>query len=401
MLNTNFSDWPSFSREEAKKAKDVLLSNKVNYWTGNEVKLFEKEFANYCNVKYSVALSNGTIAIDAALKALEIGSGDEVIVTSRTFIASASSIVNANAKPIFVDVDENSQNIDPIQIKKHITKNTKAIICVHLAGWACEMDEIKKLIKDRKIYLIEDCAQAHGAVYKGKPVGSIGDIGCWSFCQDKILTTAGEGGMITTNNRKLWKKIWQYKDHGKSYDLVYKKNSGDGFRWLHNDFGTNWRMTEIQGAIGRIQLRKLDDWIDIRNLNQNKIWETASKLQSVRVPDFKCSSCSCKKSENCRHAAYKCYIFIKPEMLKKSWSRDLIVKEINKLGVPCYTGTCSEIYKEKCFKNKKLQPNKFLKNARALGETSIMFLVHPSLKAAEIKKTCDVLKAVVTKATKL
>ena len=334
MLNTNFSDWPSFSREEAKKAKDVLLSNKVNYWTGNEVKLFEKEFANYCNVKYSVALSNGTIAIDAALKALEIGSGDEVIVTSRTFIASASSIVNANAKPIFVDVDENSQNIDPIQIKKHITKNTKAIICVHLAGWACEMDEIKKLIKDRKIYLIEDCAQAHGAVYKGKPVGSIGDIGCWSFCQDKILTTAGEGGMITTNNRKLWKKIWQYKDHGKSYDLVYKKNSGDGFRWLHNDFGTNWRMTEIQGAIGRIQLRKLDDWIDIRNLNQNKIWETASKLQSVRVPDFKCSSCSCKKSENCRHAAYKCYIFIKPEMLKKSWSRDLIVKEINKLGVP-------------------------------------------------------------------
>ena len=253
MLNTKFSTWPSFSLEEANAVKNVLLSNKVNYWTGNECREFEKEFAVWSNSKYAIALGNGTLALDSAFKALNIGVGDEVIVTARTYIASVTSIVNAGAIPIFADVDLNSQNITPESIRSKITKKTKAIVCVHLAGWPCEMDGIMDLANEFNLYVIEDCSQAHGAMYKDKPVGSIGNIGCWSFCQDKIMTTGGEGGMVTTNDKSLWSKMWSYKDHGKSYEAVYQQKHPEGFRWVNESFGTNWRMTEMQGVIGRIQ----------------------------------------------------------------------------------------------------------------------------------------------------
>ena len=259
MQNKIHNTWPDYSKEEISQVKKVLESNKVNYWTGNECRKFEKEFAKYFGSKYSVSLSNGTVAIDLALKTLGIGHGDEVIVTSRTFIASVSSIVNSGATPIFADVCPNSQNFRSSSISKLIGKNTKAILCVHLAGWPCEMDNIMKIANKNKLFVIEDCAQAHGAKYKGISVGSIGHIGCWSFCQDKIMTTGGEGGMVTTNSKKLWKKMWEYKDHGKSYDAVYKKKHPEGFRWLHESFGTNWRMTEIQASIGRMQLKKMND----------------------------------------------------------------------------------------------------------------------------------------------
>jgi dTDP-4-amino-4,6-dideoxygalactose transaminase len=270
MINTKFSSWPSFTDEEAKAVSKVLLSNKVNYWTGNECREFEKEFAVWSNSKYAIALANGTLALDSSFKALKIGAGDEVIVTARTYIASVTSIVNAGATPIFADVDLNSQNITPNLVRSKITKKTKAIVCVHLAGWPCEMDQIMNLAKKFNLYVIEDCSQAHGAKYKGKSVGSIGDIGCWSFCQDKIMTTGGEGGMITTNNKSLWSKMWSYKDHGKSYEAVYKKKHPEGFRWVNESFGTNWRMTEMQGAIGRIQLKRMENWRTNRITNANK-----------------------------------------------------------------------------------------------------------------------------------
>ena len=243
MIN-NFSPWPSFTNEEVTAVSKVLSSNKVNYWTGDQCRKFEKEFAEYFDSKYSVSLSNGTVAIDIALLALGIKEGDEVIVTSRTFIASVSSIVNAGGIPIFADVCTNSQNFRSSQISNLITPKTKAILCVHLAGWPCEMDNIMRIAKKNNLFVIEDCAQAHGAKYKGKSVGSIGHIGCWSFCQDKIMTTGGEGGMVTTNSKQLWEKMWAYKDHGKSYNAVYKKKHPFGFRWLHESFGTNWRMTK-------------------------------------------------------------------------------------------------------------------------------------------------------------
>jgi len=381
MLNTKFSSWPSFTQEEADSVRDVLLSNKVNYWTGNECREFEKEFSTYSNTQYSVALGNGTQALDVALKALNIGDGDEVIVTSRTFIASISSIVNSGATPIFSDVDLASQNITPEKIRSVITDKTKAIVCVHLAGWPCDMDEIMDLANEFDLFVIEDCAQAHGAKYKGKPVGSIGDIGCWSFCQDKIMTTGGEGGMVATNDESLWRKMWAYKDHGKSYAAVYEREHPKGFRWLHESFGTNWRMTEMQAAIGRIQLKRMPDWHKKRLNNANSIWSVAKKFKGLRVPVI---------PNHIEHAAYKCYVFVKGGVDL----RDKMMMEINEKGVPCYSGSCSEVYLEKAFDNTGFRPKERLSIAKELGETSLMFLVHPTLTEEEIQKTCDVLTEV-------
>lgn len=389
--------WPQFTIEEAEIAKKVILSNKVNYWTGDECREFEKEFALFSDSKFAIAVSNGTVALDLAFNSLDIGAGDEVIVTSRTFLASVSSIVNAGAKPVFVDISPNTQNISLLSIKNAISSNTKAIVCVHLAGWACEMDEIMEIAVKHNLYVIEDCAQAHGAKYKGRSVGSIGHIGCWSFCQDKIMTTGGEGGMVTTNNEALWKSMWAYKDHGKSYDAVYNKQHPPGFRWLHESFGTNWRMTEIQGAIGRIQLTKMPEWTYKRNVNQNIIWKTASLLNGLRVPKYKCTACrGCNDENKCVHAAYKCYLFVNPEMLNHGWNRDKIIESIVERGVPCFSGSCSEVYLEKAFDKIDFRPKERLPVAKELGETSLMFLVHPTLTKEEIKLTCDVLTEVMT-----
>jgi dTDP-4-amino-4,6-dideoxygalactose transaminase len=378
MLNIEFSSWPSFTQEEADSVRDVLLSNKVNYWTGSECREFEKEFAVWSNSKYAVALGNGTLALDAAFKALDIGVGDEVIVTSRTFIASVSSIVNSGATPVFSDVGLASQNITPETIRSVITDKTKAIVCVHLAGWPCDMDEIMAIANEHDLYVIEDCAQAHGAKYKGNPVGSIGHIGCWSFCQDKIMTTGGEGGMATTHDESLWRKMWAYKDHGKSYEAVHERKHPEGFRWLHESFGTNWRMTEMQAAIGRIQLKRMPDWHKMRLSNANSIWNTAKQCKGLRVPAI---------PNHIEHAAYKCYVFIKGDVDL----RDKIMMEINEKGVVCYSGSCSEVYLEKAFDNTGFRPKERLPVAKELGETSLMFLVHPTLTKEEIQKTCDVL----------
>lgn len=398
-MNTLFSSWPHFSKEEINKVVEILSSNKVNYWTGEECRKFEKEFAEYFDSNYAVALANGTVAIDVALKALNIGNGDEVIVTSRTFLASVSSIINSGAKPVFADVCLNSQNMLSSKIIDLINSKTKAILCVHLAGWPCEMDNIMSIAKDNNLYVIEDCAQAHGAKYKGKSVGSIGDIGCWSFCQDKIMTTGGEGGMVTTNSKSIWKKMWAYKDHGKSYDAVYNKKHPEGFRWLHESFGTNWRMTEMQGSIGRIQLKKMKEWTEKRNINQSMIWKKCEYIPGIRVPNFNKKSWKFYNAGNL-HAAYKCYVFVEEDMLKPDWSRDRIIKEINKSNVPCFSGSCSEVYLEKAFEDTEYRPKIRLENAKKLGNTSLMFLVHPTLTKKEITKTHTVLASVMENAVK-
>ncbi|EMM1154607.1 DegT/DnrJ/EryC1/StrS aminotransferase family protein [Citrobacter freundii] len=389
MLNTKFSPWPSFTQEEADAVSSVLLSNKVNYWTGNECRLFEEEFAQWVGTKYAVALSNGTLALDVALKVLNIGSGDDVIVTSRTFLASASCIVTAGANPVFADVDLNSQCITAETISAVLTSKTKAIIVVHLAGMPAEMDPIMELAEKHGLYVIEDCAQAHGARYKGKRVGSIGHIAAWSFCQDKIMTTGGEGGMVTTNDKSLWSSMWSYKDHGKSYDAVYNREHKPGFRWLHESFGTNWRMLEMQGVIGRIQLKKMNEWTQRRQENGKAIDAALADLSGVRlvnIPDY------------IEHAEYKHYVFIEPSALKEGWSRDRIINEINDAGVPCYQGSCSEIYLEKAFDNTPWRPEKPLPHAVELGNTSLMFLVHPTLTPSEIDLTCEVARKVLTNA---
>ena len=393
MLNTPFSPWPSFTQEEADAVSQVLLSNKVNYWTGQECRQFETEFAKWADSKYAIAMGNGTLALDVALQALDIGAGDEVIVTPRTFIASISSVVNAGATPVFADVDEATGNITPESIAVVLTDKTKAIVCVHLAGWPCDMDGIMALADKHNLYVIEDCAQAHGARYKGRSVGSIGHIGAWSFCQDKVMTTGGEGGMVTTNDEQLWRKMWAYKDHGKSYAAVYETEHPPGYRWLHESFGTNWRMTEMQAVLGRIQLTRMPDWTAKRTANAQAILDTCAKWEAkgyLSVPRLEESA----QFADSTHAYYKLYVYVQPDNLPKEWSRDRIIQEINDLGVPCFSGSASEVYLEKAFDNTGLRPESRLPVAKQLGETSLMFLVHPTLTEEEIKQTVQAIDSV-------
>lgn len=390
MLNTPFSPWPSFTAEEADAVQQVLLSNKVNYWTGPECREFEKEFAAWCGTRHAVALSNGTLALDVALKALGIGPGDEVVVTPRTFIASVSCVVSAGATPVFADVEADSGNLSAATIAKVLTPRTKAVICVHLAGWPCDMDPIMALAEVQGFKVIEDCAQAHGARYKNRSVGSIGHVGAWSFCQDKIMSTGGEGGMVTTNDEVLWRAMWSFKDHGKSYEAVYERQHAPGFRWLHESFGTNWRMLEMQAAIGRIQLRRMADWTAKRTANAEAIWAACRRHAVVRVPTVTTGSV---------HAHYKCYVYVQRDRLAPGWSRDSIVEAINAQGVPCFQGSCSEVYLEKAFDNTGWRPTERLAVARELGETSLMFLVHPTLIEAEITKTCEAIDTVLGQAS--
>jgi dTDP-4-amino-4,6-dideoxygalactose transaminase len=405
MLNTPFSPWPSFTEQEAEAVKQVVLSNKVNYWTGTECREFEKEFAQWCGAAHAVALSNGTLALDVALKALNFGAGDEVVVTPRTFLASVSCVVGAGAVPVFADVDLNTGNISAQTIAPVITAKTKAIICVHLAGMPCDMDGIMALAAQHGLKVIEDCAQAHGARYKGKSVGTIGHIGAWSFCQDKIMTTGGEGGMVTTNDKALWAAMWAYKDHGKSYAAVSEKEHAPGFRWLHESFGTNWRMLEVQAVLGRIQLKKMSAWTAARTHNARMLAKACAGLTVVRVPNVQSLRCAstcneaCGSNVGCSHAFYKFYAHINPSVLAPGWSRDRIVESINKQGVPCFQGSCSEVYLEKAFDLTGWRPNPRLPNAKLLGETSLMMLIHPILTQNEMAKACEVLRAVLLQAT--
>jgi dTDP-4-amino-4,6-dideoxygalactose transaminase len=387
-LNT----WPSYTEEEAEAVKQVLLSNKVNYWTGEECRKFEDEFASYFGSKYAVALANGTVALDLALKVLEIKAGDEVIVTPRTFVASASCVFNAGALPVFADVDLDSQVITAESIEKVITEKTRAIICVHIAGWPCEMDEILNLAKKHKLYVIEDCAQCHGAKYKGKYVGTFGDIAAWSFCQDKIMTTGGEGGMLTTNNKKIWEYAWSYKDHGKSWKAVYKKDHPPGFRWFHEDFGTNWRMTEMQAVLGRIQLKKLESWVEKRRENALFLNTSLKDIEGFRLTI---------PGSHIYHSYYKYFLFVNEEKFKKGWDRHRLMMEILKKDIHCMSGgVCPEVYLEKAFEKHGIRPEKRLENAKKLGETSLMFLVHPTLTLENMESAASVVKDCAEKAFK-
>lgn len=381
MLTGPFPPWPNFTQEEADAVSRVLLSNKVNYWTGTEAREFEKEFAEFAGTDYAIALTNGTVAIDLALYGLGIGScnggseEDEVIVTPRSFMASASAIVNAGATPVFADVDADSQNITPETAAPLINQNTRAILCVHLGGWPCDMDGFRDLIGSRNIRLIEDCAQAHGATYKGRPVGGLGDVAAWSFCQDKIMTTGGEGGMVTCNDEDMWKRMWSYKDHGKSWDAVYNRDHAPGFRWLHEDFGTNWRLTEMQAAIGRIQLRRMPEWHAARSQNADNLTKTLRPFSgengAIRLVQ--------PAGNDYGHAYYKYYAFVRPENLPDGKDRDDVIAHFIKQGLPSMQGTCSEMYLEKAFEKAGLQPKKRLAVAKRLGETSLLFLTHPGV----------------------
>ena len=384
LRGTHFAPWPQFESEEIEAATRVLQSGKINYWTGEEGRRFEEEFAAQAGCKYGVAVANGTVALELALYALGIGPGDEVIVPSRTFIASASCAVMRGAKPILADVDRDSQNLTADTIRPLITARSRGIVAVHLAGWPCDMDPILKLAREHGLKVIEDCAQCHGATYKNRPVGSLGDAAAFSFCQDKIMTTGGEGGMLTTSDERIWRRAWSFKDHGKNYDTVYNGKHCPGFRWLHECFGTNWRLTEMQSAMGRVLLRKLPRFVEGRRKNADILTEKFRTIPGLRVT---------VPPPLIGHSYYKYYAFVRPEHLKAGWNRDRIMTAINAQGIPCFSGSCSEIYLEKAFPTE-MRPNQRLEVARDLGETSLMFLVHPTLSEIDMIDTCNAVRGV-------
>ena len=395
MKKIQFIPWPSFDEETISAVSDVLASGKVNQWTGNEVYAFEEEYARYLGVKHTIAMANGSVTLDVALRVLDVGPGDEVVVTSRSFVASASCVALRGALPVFADIDVHSGNITADTIQAVLTKKTKAVIVVHLAGWPCEMNSIVQLCRKNNIYLIEDCAQAHGAKYNGKPVGTFGHFASFSFCQDKIFTTGGEGGLLVANDRALWKKAWGLKDHGRDFDVVFNRKSSTGFKWMVNSFGTNYRMTAMQAAIGRIMLRRLDGWVKIRRSFAQHLNEELRGLDGIRLPE---------PTKGIFHAYYKYYVYIRPEQLVKGWNRDRILSELSKAGIPCGVGACPEIYREKAFinfrKNLGLTDQKFKPVARHLGETSMMFLVHPTLTMQHMNFTVKTLNNILNQATK-
>ena len=381
--------WPYFGEEEISAAVEVLRSGKANYWTGTVGKDFENQYASAVGVKHAISAANGTVTLEIALRALGIKVGDDVIVTPRTFMASASCVVMIGARPVFADVDRNTGNITAESVARVLTPQTKAIIAVHLGGWPCEMSEIMQLASERNLAVIEDCAQAHGAIYQGKPVGSMGHINSFSFCQDKIITTGGEGGLITTNDTARWEQLWSLKEHGKSYDACFRRSWPPGFRWLHDSFGSNYRMTEMQAAIGRVALAKLPEWTRIRRRHADSLSKCLMEFPAIRIPAV---------PSHVGHARYKYYCYVNPVALGSGWTRDRIMAEINLLGVPCYSGSCSEVYLERAFDRPGHRPPARLPVAQELGDTSLMFLVHPTLSDDDVAWACDRISHVIAQA---
>ena len=375
MLNhPNIAPWPNYEADEIEAATETLSSGKVNYWTGELGKQFELAYATHVGQNYAIAVSNGTVALELALRALGIGTGDEVIVASRSYVASASCVMMVGATPIFADVDINSGNITHETVQPLISNKTKAIIPVHVGGWPCDMPAIMDLANNHQVVVIEDCAQAHGAFVGGKPVGSWGHAAIFSFCQDKIISTGGEGGMLLLRDEESYKKAWAYKDIGRSYDAVYHKEHADGFRWLVETAGSNFRMTEFQAAIGLTQLTKLPNWIAKRNNNANSLIKTLNQFDFFETPML-------ASSEGSQNAYYRLYTKVKVGTIKNGLSgcdlRNYIINQLVTAGVPCFSGSCAEIYREKLFAN--LSSFYRLPNATSFSDYALCFLVHHTI----------------------
>lgn len=391
VLRAPWTPWPHYEPDEIAAVERVLTSGKVNQWTGQEGFSFEREYAAFLGRDHAVAVMNGSVALELALVALDVGPGDEVVTSPRTFIASASAAVMRSATPVFADVDPDSGNITAETIDRVLTPRTKAIIVVHLAGWPADMDPILELAAANDLTVIEDCAQAHGAAYHGRPVGSIGHAAAFSFCQDKIMTTGGEGGLLALDDERSWRVAWSFKDHGKSYDAVFNRQHPNGYRWLHESFGTNWRMTEVQAAIGRIQLARLEESVAGRRRNAAILRSHLEPLPGLRVP---------RPPTGSEHAYYKLYAYVRPETLRAGWTRDRVQTTIYEAGVPVLVGSCSEVYRELAFATTGRAPTATLDVAHELGETSLMFQVHPTLPEETLHTAGEIVAEVMAEATR-
>lgn len=374
--------WPLFDHEERAAAAEVLTSGRVSYWTGKHGRTFEREFASIVGTRYAVAVSSGTAALELALMSLDIGQGDEVIIPAATSIATPAAAIRCGAKVVIADVDIRTQCLSKDTVEPLLTPRTRAIIVVHLAGHPAEMSPLLKLAEERGIRVIEDCGQAHGARYFGESVGKFGDIAVWSFCHDKIVTTGGEGGAITTSDLALWRRCWELKEHGRNVSTAHGHQPVVPFAWAHDSFGTNARMTELQAAIGRVQLGRLKDWVTRRQTNAGLLTGVLRELDAVRVDD---------PPAHIQHSYWRFYAHIRPEALRYGWNRDRVVNAVIAEGIPCGPGGCAEIYREPAFRALPDIPT-HLPVAAQLGSTAFTLPVHPNL---GVNHMADVAEAVV------
>ena len=397
-----FPMWPSFQKATIEKATRPLKSGRVNYWTGNVGTEFEKAWAKWNGAKYAITTSNGTSALHTAVAALGIGPGDEVICPSYSFIASSFCILQAGALPVFADVDE-SHTLDPKGIEKLINKRTKAVLVVHLYGVVADLDPIKKIARKHKLFLIEDCAQCFGGVHKGKKVGTIGDVGCFSFCQSKHFTTGGEGGAVITNNEDLNWECKSFRDHG--YDVKERLRLLEleaKLMYIHQRVGFNYRMTEMQSMIGLCELGRMDSWNLLRRRRNGRYLAKAlGDHPLVLHPPL-----DTKHREN---AYWWAPFVLDADKLKVSVKQ--FVKAMEAEGVPVYGVQWPEMYREKAYvsrngfgrlkypfndpKARRIDYTKFdCKKAQWLAGRTMSFFTHPVYTLKHMKLYVDAFKKV-------
>ena len=381
ILKNNF--WPKFTDKEINLVKKILKSGKINQWTGNYNKLFSNAFKKSVRQKYAIPICNGSLALDLAVRSLNLKPFSQILVTSRSFVATAKCITNNHHHPIFLDESSEYSGICLKDLKKKFNKKVKAIICAHIGGYPNKIDEIKSFAKEKNIFLIEDCSQSHGGNYKNKPLGSFSDISVWSFCQDKIISTGGEGGMITTNNKKIYEYCNQFKDHGKNFNKMNNKKYKYSFKYLHDFNGTNLRLTEIQCAMGLIQLSNLKKNLITRRKFVKELLLVLQNYKYIKImPYSKINDCSW----------YRLYFTINFKKIKKT--REEVLALLNSNRITSNSGTCCELYKEKIFKNFKTTEKKY---CNYLAKNSIALVIHPFLNKKEIiffkKKIIKVLES--------
>ena len=380
--------WPHFDNDERDAVDAVLISGRVNYWTGEQGRCFEREFAQWVGVPHAIAVANGTLALEIALRGIGISPGDEVVVPSATFIATASAVAACGALPVVVDVDRDTQCLTAESIAAALTARTAAVIVVHLGGFPADMEPIMELASSKGFLVVEDCAQAHGGHRGGRKVGTFGDVAAWSFCQDKIMTTGGEGGAITTSDPDVWRSCWEYKDHGKSHRAVYDSTHPPGFRWLHDTFGTNARMTEMQAAIGRCQVRKVDGWVATRQAHAARLTEGLGDLDALRLPYV---------PADVGHAFYRYYTHLRPELLAPGWNRDGVIAAVIAEGIPATHGGCAEIHRERAFRSTG-QVSPKVPAAASLSQTSMTLPVHHRMTESDADDVVAAVRAVLRRA---
>ncbi len=389
-----FPPFPIYGEEEISAAERVLRSGKFSRLSGVEAHSFEQEYAAWFGVKHAIGANNGTSAIHMALAALEIGPGDEVIHTSHCFIGTATPTAHNGATPVFADIDPRTFNIDPKSIEAKITPRTKAIVPVHINGCPADMDEIMDIARRHNLYVIEDAAQAHGALYKGKKVGTIGDVGCFSFWEDKLMTTAGEGGIIITDNDEIAKRAIMFQNHGEAAaDSSYYV----GERLYHHEIlGWNYRMNELQGAVGREQLKKLDASIEGRRRNAHMLTELFNEVEGILPP---------YEPEYVKHVFYKYIIRLDRKVLDID-AKDFVAA-LQAEGIPCSRRYPTPLHKQPVFEKKRgLGKGQFpftdevsygsgLPNCEELPHDLVRLLMNPNMAEEEVTDTVKAVKKVV------